>query len=150
MFVKKFIVFLIGTTLTFFGLLGASMIADKVAIAASQRAVQLPDKPPIFVEMKPMLIPIIGENGTEEVISLLVSLEVPDQDTADKIKGVLPRLNDAFFKALYGAFQRGSIKKGDLVDIPFLKQLLRDTSIRVLGADTVDNVLVQALAQRRI
>lgn len=118
----------------------------KTAAAAEGAIVPLQE----FVQMDALLLPVIGENGVTQTVSIVVSLEVPDAATAEEVKRLSPRLKDAFIQDLYGALNRkDSMDKGVLRVAP-LKARLNRISTKVLGENKVNDVLLQVVHQRRI
>ncbi len=103
-----------------------------------------------FVQLDPLVLPVIGENGVTQTVSLVVSIEVPDVATAEEVKRLSPRLQDAFIQDMYGALNRkDSMEKGVLKIAP-LKERLNRVSARVLGETKINEVLLQIVSQRRI
>lgn len=103
-----------------------------------------------FVELHPLILPVIGENGVTQTVSLVVSLEVPDAATAEEVKRLSPRLQDAFIQDMYGALNRkDSMEKGVLRVAPLKARLNRVTK-KVLGEGKVNDVLLQVVQQRKI
>lgn len=106
---------------------------------------------PLYVEISPFIVPVLGPNGPEEMVSLVVTLEVaPGEGRTTYIRQRLPRLNDAYVQALYGALDRKTVKRGDVVDVMLVKQKLLRATERILGPGYVNDVLVQAVAQRKV
>lgn len=105
---------------------------------------------PVFVQMHPFVLPVIGDRGPEQVVQMIVTLEVPDNSKAALVKTYLPRLNDAYMQALYGALDRKTVTNGSLIDVNLVKEKLFLATTRVMGDKVVDNVLVQAVSQRRL
>lgn len=123
--------------------------AKEEAPAEGEAAAPAPQGPN-YVAMQPFILPVIGDKGPEQLVTLMISLEVENQEAADSVKSKLPRLNDAYLETLYGALDTRSINRGSLVDITRIKQRLQAPTERVLGKDAVKNILVQAVAQRRL
>lgn len=106
---------------------------------------------PLYVEISPFVIPVLGPNGPEEMVSLIVTLELaPGIDRAAYVKQRLPKLNDAYVQSLYGALDRKTVKRGGLVDVGLVKAKLQKATDRILGPGYVNDVLVQAVAQRKV
>lgn len=106
---------------------------------------------PLYVEISPFVIPVLGPNGPEEMVSLIVTLELaPGVDRAIYVKQRLPKLNDAYVQSLYGALDRKTVKRGGLVDVSLVKAKLQKATDRILGPGYVQDVLVQAVAQRKV
>ncbi len=102
---------------------------------------------PQYVKISPLILPLIGDNGVEQIISLIVAIEVPNKEAGDKIIEVSPRLNDAFMADLYGSLDRRENMKNGLLDVTHIKERLTKVSTRVLGADKFKEILVQAVTQ---
>lgn len=105
---------------------------------------------PTYVNIAPFVIPVLGPNGPEEMVSLLITLEVSSQEKADFVRARLPRINDAFMRTLYGALDRGTVKRNGLINVTLMKDKLMSAAGTTLGFGFVDDVLVQALAERRL
>lgn len=100
-----------------------------------------------FVELNPLIIPVINEHGVTQMVSLVIAVEVDSQEKADKVTKFSPRLTDAYLSDLYGAFSNYDPAKGAL-PIAYLKQRLNKMSVKVLGDDVVADVLLQVLQSR--
>jgi flagellar FliL protein len=126
--------------------------ADEAAKAAHDAKVaETAENVPLqYVELNPLILPVIGERGVTQTVSLVVSLEVPDAATAEEVKRLTPRLQDAFIQDMYGALSRkNSMKKGVLQVAPLKARLNRITT-KVMGEGKVNDVLLQVVQQRRI
>jgi flagellar basal body-associated protein FliL len=100
-----------------------------------------------FVELNPLIIPVINEHGVTKMVSLVVAVEVDSQEKADKVTKYSPRLTDAYLSDLYGAFSHYDPNKG-VLPIAYLKKRLNKMSAKVLGDDVVADVLLQVLQSR--
>lgn len=103
-----------------------------------------------FVELHPLILPVIGENGVTQTVSLVVSLEVPDAATAEEVKRLSPRLQDAFIQDMYGALNRKDSMEKGVIRVAPLKARLNRVTTKVLGEGKVNDVLLQVVQQRRI
>ncbi len=103
-----------------------------------------------FVELNPLILPVIGENGVTQTVSLVVSLEVPDAATAEEVKRLSPRLQDAFIQDMYGALNRKDYMEKGVIRVAPLKARLNRVTTKVLGEGKVNDVLLQVVQQRRI
>lgn len=103
-----------------------------------------------FVQLDALIFPVIGDTGVTQTVSLVISLEVPDDATAQEVQRLSPRLKDAYIQDMYGALNRkDSMEKGVLKVAP-LKARLNKVSARVLGEGKVNDVLLQIISQRPI
>lgn len=100
-----------------------------------------------FVELPPLIIPVINDRGVTQMVSLVVAVEVNSQEKADQVTKYAPKLTDAYLSDLYGAFSRKA-PEGGMVPIAYLKQRLNKMSAKVLGEGVIDDVLLQVLQRR--
>jgi len=101
-----------------------------------------------FVELNPLILPVINDRGVTQMVSLVVALEVDSQEKADKVNHYSPRLTDAYLSDLYGSLSRKAMEAG-IIPIDFVKKRLNKASQKVLGDEVVSDVLVQVLQSRR-
>jgi len=100
-----------------------------------------------FVEMSPLIIPVINSHGVTQMISLVIAVEVDSQEKADRVTKYSPRLTDAYLSDLYGAFSH-DMPDNDMIPVAYLKERLNKMSTKILGEDVVADVLLQVLQQR--
>jgi len=103
-----------------------------------------------FVELDPLILPIVDENGVSQVVSVVVALEVADSAAASSVEKMSPRLKDAFIQDMYGVLNRHASLKGGVIQVNLLKKRLNKISARVMGDDVVQDVLLQVVQQRPI
>ncbi len=103
-----------------------------------------------FVELAPMILPIIDEEGVSQVVTLIVSIEVIGDENKDYAKHLAPRLKDAFIQDMYGVLNRKASMDGGMIKVDKLKARLMRASARVLGEGRVNDVLLQVVSQRPI
>lgn len=103
-----------------------------------------------FVEMDPIILPIIDAQGVSQVITLVVSLEVKGEDNANYARSLAPRLKDAYIQDMYGVLNRKASMDGGVIRVNELKERLNKISSRVLGENKVNSVLLQVVNQRPI
>jgi len=101
-----------------------------------------------FVELSPLILPVINSRGVTQMVSLVVALEVDSQEKADKVTHYSPRLTDAYLSDLYGALSNKTVE-GGMIPIDFVKKRLNSASTKVLGEAIISDVLVQVLQSRR-
>lgn len=101
-----------------------------------------------YVQMQPIILPIIDSAGLSQVVSLVIAIEVDDPAKADKIKGILPKLTDAYLSDMYGSLSKKAAMEGGVVRISILKERLIKVTTKVLGAGVANDVLLQVLQQR--
>lgn len=103
-----------------------------------------------FVELDPLILPIVDKSGVSQTVSLVVSLEVADMAAADKVKMMEPKLKDAFIQDLYGMLNEHAALKGGVIQVGYIKKRLSAISHEVMGDHVVNDVLLQVVQQRRM
>lgn len=103
-----------------------------------------------FVELDPLILPIIDENGVNQVVSMVIAIEVADTYSANKVTALSPRLKDAFIQDMYGVLNKHAALKGGVIQVNMIKKRLNKISNKVLGDDVVQDVLLQVVQQKPI
>lgn len=103
-----------------------------------------------FVELDPIILPILDQSGVSQVVTLVVSIEVFGDDNADYALHLAPRLKDAFIQDMYGVLNRKASLEGGVVKVEQLKERLNRVSAKILGDSKVNGVLLQVVNQRPI
>lgn len=103
-----------------------------------------------FVNLDPIILPIIDSEGVSQVVTLVVSLELNGKEDAARAEMLIPRLKDAFIQDMYGVLNRKASTDGGLVKVDQLKARLNRVSAKVLGEDNINGVLLQVVNQRQI
>lgn len=106
--------------------------------------------PPVYVQVGPMIVPVLGAKKVEQNIMVTVSLEVDDDTVKEQVRNQSPRLIDAYVQALYGGIDKGQVVDGQVINIPALKTKLQETTDKVLGPGVVHDVLIQSVSQRPV
>ena len=108
-------------------------------------------KPYEFVQIDPVILPIIGHNGATQSVSIVITLEFYNAKDAEKAGEIKPRLSDAFLTRLYGNVSHIAMKAGmPVVNIMQVKHDLHEASAKVLGEEVKHDVLVEVLQQQKI
>lgn len=105
---------------------------------------------PEYVQLDPLILPIINAQGLTQTISLVITIEVPSAEFAEKVTARTPRLKDAYIQDLYGALGRQASTKGGVVDVATIKARLNAITRKVMGDDFTGDVLLQVVQQRPI
>ena len=103
---------------------------------------------PVFVEFNPILLPVLGDDRVEQFVNIVVTLEVADDDAAQRVIATAPRLNDAYLQALYGNLHSRTVAANGVLDLSVIKRSLVEVSGEVLGEGVVLDALVQLVSQR--
>lgn len=103
-----------------------------------------------FVELDPLILPIIDDSGVVQTVSLVIAIEVSAPENAGKVNALAPRLKDAYIQEMYGVLNKHAALKGGIIQVNILKERLNEISAKVLGEDVVDDVLLQVVQQRPV
>lgn len=105
-----------------------------------------------YIEMKPLMLPIIDGNGASQVINLVIALEVKDLSVASKIEKMRPKLTDAFIQDMYGTLNKQAASHGGVLQLNQIKKRLLKVSNQILSdeEEAVHDVLLQVIDQRQI
>lgn len=102
----------------------------------------------VFVQMDPLILPVIGNNGVSQVLSLVIVLETSDEKYRAEIQSMAPRLKDAFIQDMYGVLSHSAMMQDGVLQVGILKDRLHKISNHVMGDGKVDQVLLQVVQQR--
>jgi flagellar FliL protein len=103
-----------------------------------------------FVELDALILPIMDDKGVTQTVSMIVSLEVPDEMIAKEVERMSPRLKDAFIQDMYGTLNRKTALDKGVVNVAMIKDRLSRISKRVMGEGKVNDVLLQVVQQRKV
>ena len=134
---------------------GYMMFGPKPADHAEEEEKKKEEKPPrvgppVYAQIGPMIVPLMGAKNVQQNIMFTVSLEVDDEVTRESVRAQGPRLTDAYVQALYGGLETGQVIDGQILNIPALKAKLQEATDKVLGPDVVHDVLIQSVTQRPV
>ncbi|WP_158047061.1 flagellar basal body-associated FliL family protein [Skermanella pratensis] len=107
-----------------------------------------PTGPPVFVNIGPLTVPVLGAERIDQFVTLMVALEVADAPMADRVREQAPRLTDAFLTGVYGAIASGKAMQAGMLDVPQVKAKLNEATTKVMGKGVVRDVLIQVVNQR--
>ena len=101
-----------------------------------------------YVRMEPMVIPVISDNGAQQLVTFIIQLQVKDFSAAERLQSRMPQLTDAIFTALYGGLGQGSLRQGHQVVIPKVKKRIIDAVDKTFEPGLVEDVLIGGVGQR--
>lgn len=133
-----------------FGEVNQQAIADKEAKELSAKEAEEAAKNLRFVELTPIILPIMDAQGVSQVVTLIVSLEVTNEENEKFAQALSPRLKDAYIQDMYGVLNRKASMEGGVIKVDQLKERLNRIASQVLGEDKVNGVLLQVVNQRPI
>lgn len=99
-----------------------------------------------YLELKPLVVPVITPSGVTQQVSLIISLEIPF-GMRETIRVKEPRLTDAYLRDLYGILGAGGLMKKGIVDAVAVKQRLVSATEKVLEPEEFKDVLLQVVQQ---
>ncbi len=109
---------------------------------------EAPPAAPVYVRFNPLQLPLIGDDGIDQVIDIIVALEVPDDAAADQVIAMAPRLNDAILRDLYGVLHTNRVMRDGVVNVNAIKVRIVGVAQGIMGEELVRDALVQGVAQR--
>jgi len=102
-----------------------------------------------YVELDPLILPIVDKTGVSQVVSMVVALEVNGGDSA-KVSSMAPKLKDAYIQDLYGMLSEHAALKGGVIQVGYIKERLNQISNEVMHDGEINDVLLQVVQQRPI
>ena len=105
---------------------------------------------PIYVHIAPLILPVINNDGVEQLVTILLDVQVMDFDAAEKMHADMPRVMDALMRSLYGGLGDGALRNGNLVNVGRVKNKAIAAVSEVISRDKVKDVLVQGVSQRML
>lgn len=108
------------------------------------------DKGPTYVKMDPLVVPVMDREGISQTVSMLITLEVADEEGAKKIEDLKPRVKDAMIQNMYGMLYHASAMENGAVKISYIKERLNQAAVKVMGEGVVKDVLLQMVQQNPI
>lgn len=104
-----------------------------------------------YVEMEPLILPVIDEDGVYQVLSMVVVIEVNGIYNADKVKAKKPKLKDAYIQDMYGVLNEHAALKGGILQVGIIKKRLNNVTNSVINDDEIEtDVLLQVVQQQPI
>jgi flagellar FliL protein len=107
-------------------------------------------KAPTFVKFDPLIVPIMDADGVSQVVSMLITFEVVDEEAGKKLEGLKPRLKDAMIQNMYGMLHQKAAMEGGAVRVGYVKERLNAVAQKVMGDGVVKDVLLQMVQQNPI
>lgn len=104
---------------------------------------------PVYVHITPMIMPVITDQGVEQLVTVIIDVEVKDFDTADMMHTKMPKIKDALMRALYGGLGQGTLRDGKIADVKKIKAKATAALTDVVG-DGIKEVLIQGISQRML
>lgn len=103
-----------------------------------------------FVELDPLILPILSEDGVSQTVSIVVAIEVTDASGIEIVEKMTPRLKDAYIQELYGVLSFSASRHNGVIHIGMLKSRLTKITKKVMGDEVIHDVLLQVVQQRGV
>lgn len=104
-----------------------------------------------YVELDPLLLPIIDDTGITQQVSLIVKLEVENAEKAAELDAIMPKIVDAFVADLYGTLSnQNAMLANGILRLDKIKTRLKTTADKVAGDAMISDVLLQVVQQHKV
>jgi len=102
-----------------------------------------------YFRLDPFTVPVMGPDSITRHLTFIVTLELTDDGLRDKVRQNLPRLRHAINASL---FQLVTVRRddGSLPPLATVKRRMLEVTKQVAGGDTVRDVLMESVYERRI
>ncbi len=134
---------LAGGTISALKWLGVGPFGDGAAVG-TEAAGTTPGEALHFVTMDVLVIPVFQGEKVAATVRIQLKMEAANVESASKIARLLPRLNDAFLRDLYGFIPR-HLRKEERLDVALIKDRLQMVGDKVMGPGVIKSILVQAV-----
>lgn len=102
-----------------------------------------------FYTMKPFTLPLMEDGRVIEHFTLVVALELADEDMRSKVYHLTPRLRDAMYRLLF-QMVTFRLKGSGLPPVDIFKRNLTKVVEKLAGPELVTSLLVQQAFKRRL
>ncbi len=101
-----------------------------------------------FLSLDAFIVPMMPEGEMRRQFTLVVALELKDQDDRDFVKSQLPRLRSQVYDLLFRLIAYRT-QEPFVPSTSLLKKKVFDIAVAVVGSDKVESVVVQQVYQGR-
>lgn len=116
-----------------------------IAAAMHMTAVAAAADLPAFVELKPLLLPLVASDGRIiKHVYVHIGVEVASKQQADRLRPLMPRLRHALLRELYGV-PLGQQDDPTRIDIDVIK-----TRLLPVARHAIDDIPITAIVVTRI
>jgi flagellar basal body-associated protein FliL len=129
------------------------MIANLVGVqgqppgaAKEEDAAPAPRVDPIFMQVEPMLIPVIQDGELKRNVYIALRLEVTP-DNKETVRLAMSRLHDVYMRALYDLVPE-QYERRDTLDLAKIRDRLMVLTDRVVGPDKVEDIIFLSVFNR--
>jgi hypothetical protein len=105
------------------------------------------DGVPDFVDIQPIILPVIERNAVTRQVGIVVTLELADGERPDAVEPKRRQLTDAFIRELHTLYAWRS-SSNRIVDEQLIKRRLLRVADAVIGQGIVHAILVKQLLEQ--
>ncbi len=105
--------------------------------------------PTRFYTMKPFTLPLMEDGKVTVHFTLVVALELADEDMRSKVHHLTPRLRDAMYRLLF-QMVTFRLKGSPLPPVDIFKRNLTKVVLKLAGPELVTSLLVQQAFKRKL
>ena len=113
-------------------------------VAQEQQEPEEPKEETIFIDMEPIMVPLLQGNSVAALVQVQIKLETAGQENAIFLKRRMPKISDAYVRDLH-SFMPRMLKQTERIDVLILKQRLQVIGDRLFGKGLINDVLVQSV-----
>jgi flagellar basal body-associated protein FliL len=126
-------------------------IADLVGVQGQAASVpeDAPPPPrvdPVFMQVEPMLIPVIQDGELKKNVYIALRLQM-NPEKKEEGRKALERLHDLYLRALYDIVPR-QYEKRDTLDLTEVRERLLQITHRAIGPDVVEDIIFISVFNR--
>lgn len=103
-----------------------------------------------YVHLNPITVPILSDDGSTQIITMVVSIEVADLSAVEFIDAKKIRLTDAFLTDMYGILDQNRLLRNGFVDVERVKFRLNRIAKKIAGEENFSKILLRAVQQRKV
>lgn len=118
--------------------LAAAMAEEEVGLIEATR----------YIEIKPLVMPIIREGRVILHLTLIMAVELVHPLEKEEVEQFIRPLRDAIFTELHSLFALRYVQERGY-DLPFVKERIYRVSERVIGKGLIKAVLIQRMNRRK-
>lgn len=102
-----------------------------------------------LVKLEPIVLPTIRKGKPDRQVTIVILLELSPGQSRGSVVDRMPRLRDAYITELMGLLDY-DWPGGAILDVEFARKRLMMQSGRILGDKMVDQLLFDAIRERRV
>ena len=103
----------------------------------------------ITIDMDPLVTTIFQENRVAAMVQIALKLETQGDKRAERIKYLLPVINDAFLRDMH-SFMPRLLKAEERIDPEIIRQRLQLIGDKVAGKGLIRNVVVGDIVEQAV